>query len=130
MANIGSDEILGETRHLTEVGKGVCVGRPVAGVTVHVIRISDDPIPEWSDTLCVPPGTVGEFVVRGPVVTQRYFRRDAATRLAKILDKTTGEVLHRIYPGLDEDTARAGDASASAAATPAPALQALAFEEA
>ena len=42
----------------------------------------------------------------------------------------TGEVLHRIYPGLDEDTARAGDASASAAATSAPALHALAFEEA
>jgi acyl-CoA synthetase (AMP-forming)/AMP-acid ligase II len=96
VANIGSDEILGETRHLTEQGKGVCVGRPVAGMTVHVIRISDDPIPEWDDTLCVPPGTVGEFVVRGPVVTQRYFRRDAATRLAKILDKTTGEVLHRM----------------------------------
>jgi acyl-CoA synthetase (AMP-forming)/AMP-acid ligase II len=96
VANIGSDEILGETRHLTERGKGVCVGRPVAGMTVHVIRISDDPILEWSDTLCVPPGTVGEFVVRGPVVTKRYFRRDAATRLAKILDKGTGEVLHRM----------------------------------
>ncbi len=96
VANIGSDEILRETRHLTEQGKGVCVGRPVAGMTVHVIRISDDPIPEWSDTLCVPPGTVGEFVVRGPVVTKRYFRRDAATRLAKMLDKDTGDVLHRM----------------------------------
>jgi olefin beta-lactone synthetase len=96
VANIGSDEILRETRHLTEQGKGVCVGRPVAGVTVHVIRISDDPIPEWSDTLCVPPGMVGEFVVRGPVVTKRYFRRDAATRLAKITDRNTGEVLHRM----------------------------------
>src|SRR5262249_44941191 len=28
VANIGSREILGETRHLTEQGKGVCVGRP------------------------------------------------------------------------------------------------------
>ena len=31
VANIGSREILGETRHLTDQGKGVCVGRPVRG---------------------------------------------------------------------------------------------------
>jgi acyl-CoA synthetase (AMP-forming)/AMP-acid ligase II len=96
VANIGSDEILGETRHLTERGKGVCVGRAVAGMTVHVVRITDDAIPTWDDTLCVPPGVVGEFVVRGPVVTRRYFRRDEATRLAKITDPRTGEVLHRM----------------------------------
>jgi acyl-CoA synthetase (AMP-forming)/AMP-acid ligase II len=96
VANIGSDEILGETRFATEQGKGVCVGRPVPGVTVHVIGISDDPVPTWDDSLCVPPGVVGEFVVRGPVVTKRYFQRDAATKLAKILDEQTGEVLHRM----------------------------------
>lgn len=96
VANIGSDEILGETRFATEQGKGVCVGRTLPGVTVHVIRISDDPIPKWDDSLCVPPGVVGEFIVRGPVVTKRYFKRDAATKLAKILDERTGEVLHRM----------------------------------
>jgi acyl-CoA synthetase (AMP-forming)/AMP-acid ligase II len=96
VANIGSDEILRQTRHLTEQGQGVCVGRPVAGITVHVVRITDDAIPKWSDTLCVPPGTVGEFVVRGSVVTKRYFHRDEATRLAKIMDERTGEVLHRM----------------------------------
>ncbi len=96
VANIGSDEILTETRFATVQGKGVCVGRPVPGVTVHVIRISDDPIPTWDELLCVPPGVVGEFVVRGPVVTKRYFKRDTATKLAKILDERTGEVLHRM----------------------------------
>ncbi len=96
VANIGSDEILGETRFATEQGKGVCVGQPVPGVTVSVIRISDDPIPTWDESLCVPPGVVGEFVVRGPVVTKKYFNRDAATKLAKILDERTGEVLHRM----------------------------------
>lgn len=96
VANIGSDEILNETRYATEQGKGVCVGRTAPGVTVHVIRISDDPIPTWNDSLCLPPGVVGEFVVRGPVVTKRYFKRDAATKLAKILDERTGEMLHRM----------------------------------
>ena len=86
VASIGSDEILGETRHATDQGRGVCVGRPVAGIEVRIIRISDDPIPEWSDDLLVPDGTIGEIVVSGPVVTREYFNRPEATQLAKIAD--------------------------------------------
>ncbi len=96
VANIGSDEILAETRYLTEVGKGVCIGRPFAGMMVKIIRISDEPIAEWDEALCVPDGEVGEIVVRGPVVTKRYYNRDAATKLAKIVDPRTGETLHRM----------------------------------
>lgn len=96
VANIGSREILAETRALTEQGRGVCVGRPVAGITVAVIPISDEPIPEWSNSLMLPPGEVGEFVVRGPVVTREYFHRTEATKLAKILDPATSEILHRM----------------------------------
>ena len=96
VANIGSREILTETRHLTEQGKGVCVGRPVAGMTVRVIPITDEPITEWDDSRCLPSGVVGEFVVRGSVVTREYFRRPEATKLAKITDAKTGEILHRM----------------------------------
>ncbi|MBY0460322.1 MAG: AMP-binding protein, partial [Gemmataceae bacterium] len=96
VANIGSREILRETRHLTEQGKGVCVGLPVRGMEVRVIRITDEPIPEWSDDLLAPPGEVGEFVVRGPVVTRQYHNRPEATKFAKIRDPRTGEVLHRM----------------------------------
>jgi acyl-CoA synthetase (AMP-forming)/AMP-acid ligase II len=96
VANIGSAEILGETRALTEQGRGVCVGRPVDRISVSVIPISDEPIPEWSGSLELPAGVVGEFVVRGPVVTREYFARPAATALAKIRDPRTGEILHRM----------------------------------
>ncbi len=96
VANVGSREILRETRALTDRGHGICIGRPVAGMTVRVIRISDEAIAEWDESLCVPPGEVGEIVVRGPVVTRRYHNRDAATQLAKITDPTTGDVLHRM----------------------------------
>lgn len=96
VANIGSREILGETRTLTEQGKGVCVGLPVSGMEVRVIRISDEPIAEWSDSLLAPPGEVGEFVVRGPVVTRQYYNRPDATKLAKIRDPQSGEVFHRM----------------------------------
>ena len=96
VANIGSREILGETRHLTDQGRGVCVGRPVPGMTVHVIPIIDDPVKEWDESLCLPVGEVGEFVVRGPVVSRQYHNRPEATRLAKIRDAKTGDVLHRM----------------------------------
>ncbi|WP_439621222.1 fatty acid CoA ligase family protein [Gemmata sp.] len=107
VANIGSREILAETRHLTDQGKGVCVGRPVPGMEVSVIAISDEPIREWSDALKLPPGEVGEFVVRGPVVTRRYFNRPEATASAKVRDPRTGEVLHRMGDvGYLDDTGR------------------------
>ncbi|HEV3439461.1 MAG TPA: fatty acid CoA ligase family protein [Gemmata sp.] len=96
VANIGSREILGETQQLTEQGKGVCVGRPVVGMEVHVIHITDQPIPEWDESLRLPQGEVGEFVVRGPVVTRRYYNRPDATKQAKIRDPQSGDILHRM----------------------------------
>ena len=84
VASIASDEILNETRHSTDQGKGVCVGRPVPGMRVEVIRITDEPIASWSEALRVPDGTIGELVVRGPVVTRAYFSDPPATLKAKI----------------------------------------------
>ena len=90
VCSIGSDEILGETRARTAEGAGVCVGRPVEGVTVHVIRISDAPIPRWTDDLEAPRGETGEIAVRGPVVTRSYYNRPGSTELAKIADPDGG----------------------------------------
>jgi acyl-CoA synthetase (AMP-forming)/AMP-acid ligase II len=107
VANTGSREILTDTRRLTEQGKGVCVGRPVPGVTVRVIPISDDAIPEWDDARVLPDGEVGEFAVSGPVVTAEYFGRPEATRLAKIRDPRTGTLWHRMGDvGYYDDTGR------------------------
>ncbi len=86
VASIGSGAILGETRFATEAGEGVCVGAPVEGMEVAIVGIDDGPIADWSDSLRVPPGTIGEIVVRGPVVTRSYFARPEATTLAKIAD--------------------------------------------
>jgi acyl-CoA synthetase (AMP-forming)/AMP-acid ligase II len=95
VASIGSHEILRETRSLTAEGKGVCLGRPVESTHVAIIKISDDAIPRWSDDLLEPPGTVGEIVSRGPVVTRSYFSRPEATALAKIGD-VDGSLFHRM----------------------------------
>ncbi len=96
VAAIGSDEILGETRRLTDAGKGVCVGRPVEWIDARIIVIRDEPIPVWSDDLLVPDGTIGEIVVAGPVVTREYFNRPEATKLAKIADPERSIIYHRM----------------------------------
>jgi len=90
VSSIGSDAILGETAAQTEQGRGVCVGLPVQRMDVRVIRIDDGPIETWSDDLEVPTGEVGEFTVKGPVVTRTYHGRERATALAKILDPEGG----------------------------------------
>ena len=94
VASIGSREVLAETSARTASGKGVCVGRPVAGVTVRIIRISDAPIASWSDDLLAAPGEIGEITVRGPVVSRAYHRRPEQTALAKIEDGD--DVVHRM----------------------------------
>ena len=84
--SIGSDEILGETRQLSEKGFGTCVGRPLEGLSVRIIRISDEPIAEWSEDLAVPQGDIGEIAVKGDLVTRHYYERPEADALAKITD--------------------------------------------
>jgi long-chain acyl-CoA synthetase len=48
-------------------------GRPVAGVHVRVVDRQDRP---------VPPGAIGEIVVRGPTVMAGYWRRETETAAA------------------------------------------------
>jgi acyl-CoA synthetase (AMP-forming)/AMP-acid ligase II len=105
VTSIGSREVLRDTAHATATGRGICVGRPVEGATVRIIRITDEPIPEWSDDLLVPAGTIGEITVRGAVVTREYFARPEATRLAKIREGDA--VVHRMGDvGAMDDTGR------------------------
>jgi acyl-CoA synthetase (AMP-forming)/AMP-acid ligase II len=96
VSSIGSAEILGETRRQTDLGKGVCVGKPVPGLAVDIIRITDMPIAEWSDSLKVKRGEIGEIVVKGPHATRSYFNRPDATALAKIPDTVAGGFHHRM----------------------------------
>lgn len=91
---IGSDEVLEETSALTAQGRGVCVGRPVAGAEVAVIRISDAPLGAWDESLRVRSGEVGEIVVKGPMVSKDYLRLPHAAALAKIPDGAA--VRHRM----------------------------------
>lgn len=84
---------LADTWHQTLSGYGTCVGKPLTGIEVNIIRVTDEPIQVWSDDLRVPLGTIGEIAVAGPVVSPAYLQRPADTALAKIT--RNGSVLHR-----------------------------------
>ncbi|MEU7168027.1 AMP-binding protein [Streptomyces morookaense] len=76
-------------RAATARGEGVCLGRPVPGVTVRVLPL--DPLSSGVD---VPRGTVGELAVSGPNVSPAYL--DPAATLAAKLYEADGGVVHRM----------------------------------
>ncbi len=84
--SIGSHEILSQTRKLTERGFGNCVGRPLDGIEVSLIKVADEPIEKWSDDLLSEQGDIGEITVKGSLVTREYFNNPETTALAKIPD--------------------------------------------
>jgi acyl-CoA synthetase (AMP-forming)/AMP-acid ligase II len=67
-------------------GVGTCVGRPVAGMTVKIIAITDTAVATLKDARELGVGEVGEIIVRGPVVTKAYDFAPQSTALAKIKD--------------------------------------------
>ena len=92
--SIGSNEILAETAKLSKQGYGMCVGRPINGLEVRIIKINDNPIEKWSDELILSDGDIGEITVSGDLVTRQYFRRSKADALSKI--KEENKIWHRM----------------------------------
>ena len=89
---VSSREILGDTRYLTAQGAGVCIGRPVEGMQVQILPLSDETLP-FAEKL--PGGEIGEIAVCGPAVSRKYVERDGNNRLAKIATEN-GEIIHRM----------------------------------
>ena len=87
IASITGSQILAETWRLTQVGKGTCVGRPLPGMEIRIIKDSDAPIARLGPEMYLPAGEIGEIIVKGPVVTRAYDNRDQENRLAKINNK-------------------------------------------
>jgi acyl-CoA synthetase (AMP-forming)/AMP-acid ligase II len=95
VTSISRKMILKETWRKTQQGMGVCVGRPVPGIELKIIKISDDSVPHWGNDLEQSALNVGEIVVRGPWVTRKYFNAPGnANQLAKIVDGD--DIWHRM----------------------------------
>jgi olefin beta-lactone synthetase len=87
VTSIERKTILGETWEKTQQGLGLCIGHPVPGMQLRIIKITDDPIPFWTPELEQPVYEVGEIAVQGLWVTRKYFNPlNNANELAKIYD--------------------------------------------
>ncbi len=95
VASISSLELTEDLQARTRNGEGTCVGRPVAPNEVKILRVLDEPMEVLHPEDLLPPGEVGEIIVHGPTTTDRYWRREVQTRLAKIKDDA-GRTWHRM----------------------------------
>ncbi|GJL80043.1 MAG: peptide synthase [Nitrospinaceae bacterium] len=87
VSSIERKTILSETWRKTRQGMGMCVGHPVPGIQLKIIKVTDDPVPLWDPGMEQPALEVGEVAVQGPWVTRKYFNdRNDANALAKIAD--------------------------------------------
>lgn len=86
VSSISDEEVLSETAALTEKGMGTCVGRPLPGVNVRIIAVSDEPLTARDLDRPLDQGAVGEIVVTGPSVTREYDGLPEETRASKIAD--------------------------------------------
>ena len=90
VASISAGEVVPEAAFW-----GAPVGRPVPGMSVKVVAVTDGVIPRLADARELPAGEVGEIIVAGPVVTREYDALPEATLRAKI-EAPDGSVWHRM----------------------------------
>lgn len=83
IVSIEGREIVKETWKKTQEGGGTCVGRPLPGIKLGIITISDVAIPQMEATMFLREGEIGEIVVSGNVVTTAYDNNAYETELAK-----------------------------------------------
>lgn len=86
---ISGKEVIEDTAHLSDEGKGICVGQPLTEVQVRVM----DP---YAETLGeeVARGDIGEIWVHGPSVTEEYDKLPDATADSKVSHE--GQCWHRM----------------------------------
>ena len=86
VATIEAEEVLKDTAAQTDLGEGICVGRKFDTIEWKIIEITDEPISSLSEIVEVPPGEVGELIVRGPQVSPEYIIGNEHNAKAKISD--------------------------------------------
>jgi acyl-CoA synthetase (AMP-forming)/AMP-acid ligase II len=102
VATIESTEILDETLEKTNQGGGICVGRPFNSIEWRVIRITDEPIATIGSAESLPPGEIGELVVRGPQTSSCYVAHAKFNAVSKIGHTVTrNEHLDLTLPNAD-----------------------------
>jgi len=93
---ISDKELIAECYLQTRAGHGTCVGHPIKNTKIKIIKISNHSIGQISEIQELAVGEIGEVIVQSEVVTQKYFDKPDANKLAKILDVESQQIWHRM----------------------------------
>ena len=85
--NTEGKKIVSETWESTVKGYGAYVGKPLPGIDVEIIQISETVIEDMSEDMILPAKKIGEIIVSGNVVTRAYQDNIEETLQAKIIYK-------------------------------------------
>lgn len=88
---ISGSEMLNSKQLLSLKGFGTCIGKPVHGTSLKILKTTDIPESQLHE---LKPGARGEIAVSGPQVTASYFDMDEETKKAKIIQD--GVLWHRM----------------------------------
>jgi len=75
---------------------GICIGYPVKGIDIKIIKITDEPVIKWGSDIILPVNQVGEIAVKGPWVSTEYFNNPQANMMSKIADPHDNGIWHRM----------------------------------
>ncbi len=92
---LSSSEVLAANSGLTLPGRGICVGRPFAGVKMRVVPVVDGVMERTSEGDALAFDELGELIVSGPNISPRYFGEPESTAKNKTYDED-GVVWHRL----------------------------------
>lgn len=95
VANFAGSEMNTSIAGRISNGEGYCVGKPLPGIEIHVIKCTEEPITQWDKSLSLPPGETGEIVIDGKIVTPEYYEMPEQNKKAKI-PKKDGGIIHRM----------------------------------
>ncbi|MBD67134.1 MAG: hypothetical protein CME62_18180 [Halobacteriovoraceae bacterium] len=80
VANISGKELLSGLFEKTKEGAGICIGKPLAGVEVAVVKMNEEKVVELDSS-------IGEIIVHSPNVTRAYYQDKESTEASKLIYK-------------------------------------------
>ncbi len=84
ITHISGREVLEKYKEGFLNGAGVCVGIPLKGVEVKIIKISDEFLTSFDKVEELEQDCIGEIIVSSPTATSGYYMMDEQTQKAKI----------------------------------------------